>query len=238
MTQDVGEFDGENRSPYTNNPLTIEVAIPARDANLYAQRGTDDILYFLANRPYEEFAISQLAGLLGLPRETTRRAINVLEENELITSRPDGKARPVRINRDRLNRPEDPIIRIPQSQFHEPVRAAVEELTERLENVVAILLYGSVARGEADRMSDIDLWVLVDDERIREQNRALDVGNELEEERFNQDRYEFQIGVESTQSVPSYTQEIRDIVSSGLPVYKTEEYEQIMRFLENLSRDE
>jgi predicted nucleotidyltransferase len=50
---------------------------------------------------------------------------------------------------------------------------------DRLESVVGIGLYGSVARGEADRRSDIDLWVFVAEDRLENQRTANHVRQDL-----------------------------------------------------------
>lgn len=238
MSSEAGYSGGVERGPSQGPSLTIAVSIPVQDADLYALRGTDDVLYYLANRPHDEFTITHLSDVLDVPLETTRRAVDVLAKNDLVHTHQSGNARPVQINRERLTRPDEPIVQIPQTEFHDPVRAAVDELRDRLENVVAIVLYGSVARGEADRKSDIDLWVLVDDDRAREQREAVEVKRELDEQRFGGDRYDFQIGVESTASVPSYTREIQDVVSSGFAVYRADAYDEIEQYLANLARDE
>ncbi|MFT4921558.1 MAG: putative nucleotidyltransferase [Haloarculaceae archaeon] len=46
------------------------------------------------------------------------------------------------------------------------------------DDIRGILLFGSVARGKADRQSDIDLWVLVDD-AMGQQHAANKLSDEL-----------------------------------------------------------
>jgi predicted nucleotidyltransferase len=69
-----------------------------------------------------------------------------------------------------------------------PVREAVDELRTELESIVGIALYGSVARGGADRRSDIDLWVLVEEDRMVAQRAANEVRQELEAREFDTTR--------------------------------------------------
>jgi predicted nucleotidyltransferase len=140
----------------------------------------------------------------------------------------------VQINRERINKPADPVLRIPQAAFQPPVRAAIDELLDELESVIGIQVYGSVARGEADRRSDIDLWVLVQENRSRNQRRANDVANTLGDRQFDGDRYEFHIVVEAPNSLPQFTEDIAHIVASGIPVYETDEYDQFRAILEDL----
>jgi len=161
----------------------------------------------------------------------------------------DGRRKLVRINRDRLVVPDDPVLQIPQAAYHQPVRVAVDRLSERLSAVVGIVLYGSVARGEADRRSDIDLWVAVDDNRAENQREANAVRNELEQREFDRrprlptdgvesDRYEFHIVVESIEAVPSFEDDVREIVLSGIPLYVTEAFTTLRNALVHGGDDE
>jgi len=52
------------------------------------------------------------------------------------------------------------------------VREAIDALVGRLNDILDVLVYGSVARGEADRQSDVDIWVLV-----REDGLVLPIPN-------------------------------------------------------------
>lgn len=130
----------------------------------------------------------------------------------------------VRINRDRLYVPGNPYLQIPQSEFHAPVQTAVETLTDDLEGVIAVVLYGSVAQGEADRRSDIDLWVLVEADRMQNQRKANRIRQRLEEESFDGGRYEYDIDVEALQAVPNYLDNLREIVIGGITLYETDEF--------------
>jgi predicted nucleotidyltransferase len=121
-----------------------------------------------------------------------------------------------------------------QSEFHRPVRRAVDELTTERDGVTGMLVYGSVARGEADRQSDIDLWVLVDERRSRNQQRAAELGRDLAKSEIDGDRYTFHVVVESPDSVPAHTEDIADIVRAGIPVYQTDEFEQFSSLVEGL----
>jgi predicted nucleotidyltransferase len=92
----------------------------------------------------------------------------------------------------------------------------------------------SVARGSADRKSDIDLWVLVRENRSRNQRRATEIGQELSEQRIDGERYDFHVVVESPTSVPAHTEDIAEIVASGIPLYKTEEFEKFQSLVEDM----
>ncbi|GAA0203752.1 hypothetical protein GCM10009000_017400 [Halobacterium noricense] len=173
----------------------------------------------------------ELATQIGHSHQSVRRAVNVLSANDLVVESSESNQRLVQINRQRLSIPEDPILRIPQSEYHHPVNTAVTKLRENLSDVVGIILYGSVARGDADRRSDIDLWVLTRSGRAECQREANAVARDLEETAFDGDRYAFDIDVEAVQAIPTYTEDIREIVVSGIPVYKTSDFETVETLL-------
>lgn len=214
---------------------TVEVPVPAKNANLYRYEVTDELLHFLINHPFREYPFRKLASILDVTHKTVGNAVEVLEDNEIVVVRRQGNKKLVQINRERVDVPDNPILQIPQSEFHEPVRRAVAELRAELEGVRGILVYGSVARGAADRRSDIDLWVLVSENRGRNQRRATEVGNALSEQQINDERYEFHIVVESPSSVPAHTEDIAEIVSSGISLYATEEFEKFQSLMEGMA---
>jgi predicted nucleotidyltransferase len=219
--------------------IRISLQVPSQDPDLYKNKATNDILLFLSRHRFDEFSVSEIATQTGNTKPTVGRAVDVLRSNDLVVEEPEGNQRLVRINRDRLSVPDDPILQIPQSEFHKPVKAAVDELTEAIENTLGILLYGSVARGEADRRSDIDLWVLVSEDRAAGQRAANGVARELEEREFESGRYAYDIDVEDVSSIPMYTEDIREIVLSGIPVHKKSDFETVERLLMNeVDRDE
>ncbi|WP_176450690.1 MULTISPECIES: nucleotidyltransferase domain-containing protein [Halorubrum] len=211
--------------------VSISVPIPAADADLFKSKATNDILLFLTNHRFKQFSQREVADQIGHSQQTVRRAINTLVENELVVESPENNQRLVQINRERLAIPDDPLLRIPQPEFQKPVKAAVDELTDRLEGVIGIVLYGSVARGEADRRSDIDLWVLTTNDRAPNQREANAVGRDLEDAEFDGNRYAYDIDVEAVQAIPMYTEDIREIVVSGIPIYSTTKFETVEKLL-------
>jgi len=210
---------------------SISVSLPPSDPDLFKHKATSDILLFLSNHRFSEFSLRELAGQIGHSHQSVRRAVDVLSSNDLVVDSPEGNKRLIRINSDQLSIPDEPILRIPQSEYHNPVNTAVRKLQENLSDVVAIILYGSVARGEADRRSDIDLWVLTRDSRAENQREANTIGRDLEEMSFDGDRYDYDIDVETVQAIPTYTEDIRDIVVSGIPVYKTSDFDTVENLL-------
>jgi len=211
--------------------VSISVPIPVSDADLFKSKATNDILLFLTNHRFKQFSQREVANQIDHSQQTVRRAVNTLIENGLVVESPKGNQRLVQINRDPLTIPDDPLLRIPQPEFQKPVKAGVDELTDRLDGVIGIILYGSVARGEADRRSDIDLWVLTTNDRAPNQREANTVGRDLEHAEFDGNRYAYDIDVEAVQAIPTYTEDIREIVVSGIPIYSTNKFETVEKLL-------
>jgi predicted nucleotidyltransferase len=226
--------------PNTNSGggATIELDVPAQDATLFGSQAVHDILSFLCRYHTEEFSITELADAVDYSQPSVSKAVDVLAANDLVVERRDGNRRTVHIDRDRLSRPDDPFLQIPQAEFQSPVRAAVSELRDRLESVIGIVLYGSVARGEGDRRSDIDLWVLVAEDRLENQRTANHVRQDLENETFDTGRYAYDIDVEALPAVPNYTEDLREILSDGLVVHSTEKFDTVQNMIFHGDLDE
>lgn len=158
---------------------TIEVAVPVRDPALFKHGATNHVLNFLSDNPDFELSIRQLSNVVPYTERSVRESVNVLETNELVTTNNEGNARHVRINRERLRKADDPILSIPQTEFQLPSRIAKLTLEEELEELRGIIVFGSVARGEADRRSDIDLWVLVGADATVQQHEANKIADDL-----------------------------------------------------------
>ena len=217
---------------------TISLDIPAQDAGIFNSQAVHDVLSFVARYHTDEFTITELTNAVDYSQPTITRAVDILAENDLVTDRRDGNTRLVRINPERLSRPDDPLLRIPQAEFQAPVRTAVDELVDQLDSVIGIILYGSVARGTADRRSDIDLWVLVEDDRMANQRTANRVRQDLEAQEFDTDRYAYEIDVESLPAVPNYTDDLRDVLGEGLVVYDSEKFETVREMVFHGDLDE
>jgi len=216
----------------------ITLDIPSQDADLFRSQAAHDVLSFLSRHHDDEFSITELTDAVGYSQPSVSKAVDILAANDLVLERRDGTTRAVHINRDRLRRPDDPFLQIPQSEFLMPVKTAVEELVERLEDVTGIVLYGSVARGDADRRSDIDLWVLVEDDRMANQRTANRVRQDLEDRTFDTGRYAYEIDVEALPAVPNYVNELRDVLSDGLVVHETEHFDTVQQMILHGDLDE
>ena len=207
--------------------IQISIDLPLQDDRLFSGDATGDILLFLSRHHDESFSMTDLADAIGYTRPTITKTVDTLSRNDLVIEEHDGPLRLVQINRDRLTIPDDPFLRIPQSEFHAPVQDATDQLRTKLDDVLAVVLYGSVARGEADRRSDIDIWVLVREDRASNQRQANHIRQSLEEETFGGDRYAFDIDVEALQGIPTYAEELQEILHDGIAVYQTDEFDTV-----------
>jgi predicted nucleotidyltransferase len=215
----------------SSNRSRISVDLPLQDDRLFKGDATDDILLFLMRHRDESFSMTDIAEAVDYTRPTITKTVDVLSNNDLVVEERDGSRRMVQINRDRLTLPDDPYLEIPQSEFHAPVKAAMEALLNELDGVLAVVLYGSVARGEADRRSDIDLWVLVREDRMGNQRRANRVRQSLEEDAFDGGRYAFEIDVEGLQAIPNYADELREILRDGIAIHRTNEFDTVRKMV-------
>ena len=225
-----------NTSSTDGSQLLLD--IPTKNTDLFRSQTVHDLLSFLSRYHTEEFSISELADAVEYSSPSVSKAVDILTANDLVIDRREGNTRNVRINPDRLSRPDDPFLQIPQVEFHTPVRVAVKQLRNELDTVTGIVLYGSVARGEADRRSDIDLWVLVDEDRMTNQRTANRVRGDLEDRKFDTGRYAYDIDVEALPAVPNYVDQLREVLSEGLVVYGTEKFDTVQGMIFHGDLDE
>lgn len=158
---------------------SVRLSLPVNDADLFKHGASSHVLNVLSDNPDLQLSIRQLARLVPYSERATRESVDVLEANGLVTTVRRDNARLTQIQRSRLVRTDDPVSTIPQEQFHLPVRLAVSRIERELDTVKGILLFGSVAKGSADRKSDVDLWVLVATDPVAQQHEANKIATDL-----------------------------------------------------------
>lgn len=197
---------------------------PASDADVFRVGAADDVLRLLVDAHDDEFTVPDLAEATGASRSTVWRAIDLLEELDVLDVRQTPQRNYVSIDPDVLEK-DDPVLAIEQSEFHAPVRAFLEEVRtavasdEAVERLVGVVLFGSVARGEADRRSDVDLFVVVDGDRAAARRLVGDVVADLRSRRFEGDRYEFEQYVETVESATRAADKLRTVFEQGITLY-------------------
>ena len=198
----------------------VLIDYPFPDERIFRYQAMQDILHHLVNNPVEEFTQKELARITEADISTVSRSVSLLEQLETITVS-DAKPAKIALDDDHVTA-SNPLFNIPQQEFRKPVQTFLNELTDGISNtdaieeLVGVFLFGSVARGEADRSSDIDLLVIVDGDGTRARRLASKLGSDLEDRAFDGDRYQFEILVETVESAASHGAKLREIFDEGI----------------------
>ena len=207
---------------------------PNTDAGVFRIEAADDILRLLADAHETEFSIPELVDATDVARSTVWRAVDLLDSIGAVHIRETPQRNYVSINTDNLEK-DDPILVIKQSEFRKPIRAFVNQIKEALcdtddvDSLCGIVVFGSVARGEADRQSDIDLFVVVEGDRTSARRVVTDVVADLQDQRFDGDRFEFEPYVESVDSAQRAGSKLREIFLEGITVYESEKLQSVRK---------
>jgi len=193
----------------------VRLPVPLGDPDAFRYGATADILHILVDNPERGFTNRELHRVTGKGLSSVNAAVNTLEALGVITVDRSGRANAVRMNPEMLVKADDPVTTIPQTEYHAPVRAILTGLDERIGDDVGVVLFGSVAGGTADRTSDIDLFVVVEEERMHAQREAHIIEQEIADEQFDGERYEAHIIVEPKGSAKNHDR-IREILTEGL----------------------
>lgn len=200
---------------------------PVDDTRIFRNQAADTILRLLVDAHESEFTVSELVDETGAARSTVWRAVNLLEEIGAVQVRETPQRNYVSVDPERLQK-DDPILTISQVEFHDPVRAFVNRIrtaitsTDEVEELLGVVVFGSVARGEADRQSDIDLFVLVEGNRTAARRLVTEEVADLREERFDGDRFDFEPFVESGESASRAGTKLTETFDEGITVYGSE----------------
>jgi len=209
---------------------SLHLPFPLGAEQVFRYRAMEDILVLLVRNPFREFTVRQLRELTDNGTKTTTRAVELLVQLDLVRANTEGRSKDVSLNRSNVSVPEDPLFAIPQDEFRAPIRTFVERAREAVPGFSALVVFGSVARGEADRRSDIDIWILVEesDRLLRARRTATDVATDLAEERFpverpgdpapREERYDFEVLVEAADTAASYADELVDVLTEGVVI--------------------
>ncbi|WP_227377237.1 nucleotidyltransferase domain-containing protein [Haladaptatus halobius] len=183
----------------------------------------DDILEITAQNPTSEFSNRDLQTLTGFGGPSVSKALTLLAALGLITRRDVGRKTLYQINDEHLHEADNPLLEIPQATFRQPLERFRDRVTEELSSIAGIVCFGSVARGEADRVSDIDLFVLTDgDDELVVTRRAISkIKSDLEAQPIDEQRYEFEIFVESPNSARRRGADLQPILQEGVELYAT-----------------
>lgn len=119
-----------------------------------------DLLMFLAKNPYDSFTVSEIIRRLDIKsRDSLSKLLEAMKDAKLIESVRVGRKRFISINREYIEIPKDALSQIPQKEYQNIVKLVVDKISKKKE-IEKVILFGAVARGTADRMSDIDILVV------------------------------------------------------------------------------
>lgn len=209
--------------------MRIDVRVPLPEEQIFRYEAMDRILEILAQNPTNEFSNRDLQDLTGFGGPSVSKALSLLEELDVVIRRDVGTKTLYRIDDQRLREADDPFLEVPQAEFRKPLRSFVKRIDEELDSLAGIVCFGSVARGEADRVSDLDIFVLVDsdEELVAARRTTTAVKSELETRTFEGERYEFEVFVESTESARRRGTDLRPIFREGIALYGSESLREV-----------
>ena len=206
-------------SELTKQQITVCIDV-GTETDVFRLSAADEILGLLVDAHETEFSIPELVDVTGAARSTVWRAVDLLDSLGVVRVRETPQRNYVSIDPERLQK-DDPVLAIEQPAFHHPIRTFVERVrdafdeSDDINGLIGIVVFGSVARGEADRRSDIDLFVVVEANRMQAQREAHAIEQEIADEEFDGDRYEAHIVVEPKGSAANHDR-IDDILAEGL----------------------
>lgn len=209
----------------------IRLDLPFPEERVFRYQAMQDILHHLVNHPFEEFTRGELATITGADVSSVSRAIDLLSQLGVLRIE-DGKPARISIDQEHIER-EDPVFLIPQQEFRKPVQAFLDKLTSRIaesdgvDELVGVVLFGSVARGSADRSSDIDLLIIVDGDATLGRRIGSEVGQTLSEQPFDGDRYQFEVLVETPESAVSHGSELTEIFDEGIVLEQSQAFQNV-----------
>jgi predicted nucleotidyltransferase len=119
------------------------------------------VLRVFAKFPAKEFIEDELERLLKIPHQSIAYALKDLVNYQVINIRQIGKSRIYTLNQDNYISKEilAPVFRGEEKALDELVGEIIFAFTPL--NVQKVILYGSIARGEEEPSSDIDLLIVI-----------------------------------------------------------------------------
>lgn len=222
-------------SEETKQGISVCVRLhPGSDERVFRMEAADDVARILVDAHDSEFTVRDLVNETGYSRSTIWRAVDFLADIGVALVRETPQRNYVKIDPTHLKK-DDPILSIEQPAYHEPIRAFIRRTQSILaddpavEELLGVLVFGSVARGEADRKSDIDVFVLVDGDRTTARRRISQVAADLGEEPFDGDRYTFESFVETPESATRVGEKLQEIFREGITMYSTEQFHEVRK---------
>lgn len=208
--------------------MRTRIDLPLPDRPVFRYGAADEMLDIVAKYPDQVFTNREFRRLTGYGGPSVQNGLDLLLTLDLlIEDVRDGRTE-YRLNGDRVDGSLTGIGAVPQPEFHAPIRAFRERVLESVVDLRGIVVFGSVARGEADRRSDIDVFVVVASTPPMEARQAVaDVVADIEDETFGGHRYGFDQHVESAMETREYGERVVEILTEGIPIHTTDEFEEL-----------
>jgi len=121
------------------------------------------VLHYFFNHPYDEVYLRELAKKSGISVFSAKKSIDELIKEKILIEIKRGKMRYVKVNADNLFFRH---LKIAFSIKKIEESGLIEYLVKNVPAIHSILLFGSMARGEDDENSDIDLLVIGQKKKI------------------------------------------------------------------------
>ncbi|WP_436908126.1 nucleotidyltransferase domain-containing protein [Halosimplex marinum] len=206
----------------------VRLPVPVGDPDAFRHGATADVLHVLVDNPDRAFTNRELHRVTGQALSGVNAAVDALEALGVIDVDRSGRANAVRVEPGMLVTPDDPVTAVPQSEYHAPIRETLSQLESRIDEPIGVVLFGSVARGDADRTSDIDLFVVVEGDRMDAQRAAHEIEQTVADERIGGERYEPHIVVETRESAPAHDR-IGDVLTEGVTLREASALDAVKR---------
>ncbi|WP_123538218.1 nucleotidyltransferase domain-containing protein [Halosimplex salinum] len=192
------------QSSRPNEGSYLRVPVPIGDPEAFRYGATADVLHLLVDNPGRAFTNRELHRVTGQGLAGVNAAVDTLDALGVVDVDRSGRANAVQVAPGALVRPDDPVTTVPQPEFHAPIRDVLARIEAQIGEETGVVLFGSVARGDADRTSDIDLFVVVESDRMRAQRTAHAIERAIADEAFDGERYEVHIVVETEESAAGH----------------------------------
>jgi predicted nucleotidyltransferase len=177
-----------------------------------------ELLLLLAKNPYDSFTVSEIIDHLDVrSRDSLSNLLDAMKDAGLIESDRVGRKRFISINEQYIELPEDPISQIPQREYRKVIKTILDKIN-RIKHIEKVILFGAVARGSADRMSDIDILV-VGKNISKMQDRVGKISYDAKSGRILPERFELNIKMISPSEYNKPRGFVKDAQTEGILLY-------------------
>ncbi|MDY6788422.1 MAG: nucleotidyltransferase domain-containing protein [Candidatus Nanohaloarchaea archaeon] len=205
----------------------ILVPIPLPGKRLFRNKAMDRMAELLYKNPHRKFKVRDLREITGNSAKAVDTAIKLFEKLGIIVTERERNKKLISVDRRLILKPEDPVLEIPQEEFRTPVKEFLEEVKKEQENLAGVMLFGSVARGEANRTSDIDLLIIVEDNLMKSRREIQELRKKMSQKKFGEEQYEFQVMVESVESASQHGKKLEEIFIQGVALYSSKKLREL-----------